>query len=91
MAKADLEELYPLVSEGDTVELVGQRNQETAQLFGNGENPAPDTTIQPAATLAATAVPAIREQVPAANANSTEKANAAGQALATVMVLAELL
>ena len=91
MARRDLEELYPLVSEGDTVELVGQRNQETAQLFGNGENPAPDTTIQPAATLTATAVPAIREQVPAANANSTEKANAAGQALATVMVLAELL
>jgi lipoprotein-anchoring transpeptidase ErfK/SrfK len=34
MAKADLEELYGLVEVGDTVELVGQRNEETAQLFG---------------------------------------------------------
>ena len=34
MAKADLEELYELVAVGDTVELVGQRNEETAQLFG---------------------------------------------------------
>lgn len=33
MAKADLEELYSLVSEGDTVELIGQRNEETAGLF----------------------------------------------------------
>jgi lipoprotein-anchoring transpeptidase ErfK/SrfK len=40
MAKADLEELYPLVAEGDTVELIGQRNEETAQLFGNSESPA---------------------------------------------------
>jgi hypothetical protein len=35
MAKADLEELFEMVQVGDTVELVGQRNQETAQLFGN--------------------------------------------------------
>jgi hypothetical protein len=39
MAKADLEELYPLVAKGDTVELIGERNEETAQLFGNGETP----------------------------------------------------
>ena len=43
MAKADLEEFYAMVAEGDTVELVGQRNEETAQLFGGGENPASDT------------------------------------------------
>ena len=36
MAQADLEELYPLVDVGDTVELVGQRNEETARLFGDG-------------------------------------------------------
>ena len=36
MAKADLEEFYGLVAVGDTVELVGQRNEETAQLFGDG-------------------------------------------------------
>lgn len=34
MAKADLEELYAQVEVGDTVELVGQRNEETARLFG---------------------------------------------------------
>lgn len=34
MAKADLEELYPLVEVGDSVELIGERNEETAQLFG---------------------------------------------------------
>ncbi len=33
MAKKDLEEMYAMVSVGDTVELVGQRNDETAQLF----------------------------------------------------------
>ena len=31
--KADLEEMYELVSVGDTVELIGQRNEETAQLL----------------------------------------------------------
>lgn len=46
MGKADLEELYTLVKAGDTVELIGARNEETAQLFG-----APATT--PAVTLAA--------------------------------------
>lgn len=40
MAKADLEEFYALVQVGDTVELVGERNEETAQLFGDGQNPA---------------------------------------------------
>jgi hypothetical protein len=39
MGKADLEEFYGLVQVGDTVELVGQRNEETAQLFGASENP----------------------------------------------------
>ena len=35
MAKADLEEFYELVAVGDTVELIGQRNEETAKLFGD--------------------------------------------------------
>jgi hypothetical protein len=56
MAKADLEEFYELVAEGDTVELVGQRNAETAQLFGGGDAPATGTTALPAQT--ATAAPA---------------------------------
>jgi hypothetical protein len=47
MAKADLEELYARVNVGDTVELVGQRNEETAQLFGDGKKPATATVEQP--------------------------------------------
>ena len=39
MANGDLEELYSLVSVGDTVELIGQRNNETATLFGNPQGP----------------------------------------------------
>lgn len=61
MARADLEELYPLVQVGDTVELISQRNEETAKLFGEGPMPA---TTQPA-LIAAVATPA------AASANTT--------------------
>ena len=50
MAKADLEEIYELVAVGDTVELVGQRNQETAQLFGDVIKSAPATAQQPTQT-----------------------------------------
>ncbi len=39
MAKADLEEFYEMVAAGDTVELLGERDEETAQLFGDGEKP----------------------------------------------------
>jgi lipoprotein-anchoring transpeptidase ErfK/SrfK len=34
MGKADVEELFSMVQVGDTVELIGARNEETAQLFG---------------------------------------------------------
>jgi hypothetical protein len=37
LAKPDLEELYAQVAVGDTVVLVGQRNEQTAALFGNGK------------------------------------------------------
>ena len=47
MAKADLEEMYEMVAVGDTVELVGERDEETAQVFGNGESPV--TAQQPTA------------------------------------------
>jgi lipoprotein-anchoring transpeptidase ErfK/SrfK len=40
MARKDLEEIYEMVSVGDTVELVGERNEEMAQLFGGGQKPA---------------------------------------------------
>jgi lipoprotein-anchoring transpeptidase ErfK/SrfK len=63
MAKPDLEELYAQVAVGDTVELIGTRNQETAQLFGNPAQPAVAATqlaktnapaTQPATDTAAT-------------------------------------
>lgn len=45
LGKADIEDLFSRVRVGDTVELVGTRNAETAQLFGDGPKP-------PAAQLA---------------------------------------
>ena len=57
MAKADLEEFYELVAVGDTVQLIGQRNDETAQLFGTDQTPASalhPAPVQAEATPAAT-------------------------------------
>jgi len=48
MGKADLEEFYALVSVGDQVEIVGQRNEETARLF----EPAAPVGIKPSEQLA---------------------------------------
>jgi len=67
MAKKDLEELYPMVQVGDTVELIGQRNEETAQLFGAGPLPAPGaqpatlTTVASAEQLPIAAPPAAQQ------------------------------
>jgi len=67
LSRADLEELYSLVSVGDTVELIGQRNEETAQLFGNSE--APTEPTQPS-LMAVTSM-----QAPGSDANSTTVLN----------------
>jgi lipoprotein-anchoring transpeptidase ErfK/SrfK len=53
MARKDLEEMYEMVRVGDTVELIGQRSEETAQLFGDRK---PATAEQP--VVMASAVPA---------------------------------
>jgi hypothetical protein len=53
MAKADLEEFYALVAVGDTVELVGERNEETALLFGGGQDLAAPQAAQPMQTAMA--------------------------------------
>jgi lipoprotein-anchoring transpeptidase ErfK/SrfK len=53
MAKPDLEELYALVKVGDTVELIGQRNEETAQLFDGAQPAAPVTATVVEPVLAA--------------------------------------
>jgi lipoprotein-anchoring transpeptidase ErfK/SrfK len=50
MAKIDLEEFFDLVAVGDTVELVGKRNEETAQLFSDVQKPAAVVTAQPIQT-----------------------------------------
>ena len=82
MSQADLEEFYELVAVGDAVELVGERNQETAQLFGDGQNPA----AQPVQTAqAAPAAGQIQAQAPVPEARNTQKANPAASAIATLV------
>ena len=59
MAKKDLEEMYEMVRVGDTVELVGERNEETAQVFGEQkpaavEQPVVLASAAPAATASET-------------------------------------
>jgi hypothetical protein len=46
MRRVDLEEFYNLVAVGDTVQLIGQRNEETASLFGSANSiAAPPPTV----------------------------------------------
>jgi hypothetical protein len=67
MAKADLEELYPEVEVGDTVELIGQRNQETREIFGGelpvvqGALPVANTAKAPSTAEAATVRPTLSQ------------------------------
>ena len=55
MAKKDLEEMYAMVSVGDTVELVGQRNEETAELFE--QKPVVAGAQEPVVTASVTPAP----------------------------------
>jgi lipoprotein-anchoring transpeptidase ErfK/SrfK len=54
MSKADLEELYAIVQVGDTVELIGERNEETAKVFAE---PQAEQPVVMAKNVAAAAVP----------------------------------
>ena len=81
MAKADLEELYPQVAVGDTVELIGARNQETAQLFGNAPQTATTTQL-------AKAAPAPSTHPTAETTSSASVLTKAGSALASGVVAA---
>lgn len=63
MAKKDLEELYPMVEVGDTVELIGQRNQETAQLFGDAPTPLPNAQPATQTVVAAAQLPIAARQL----------------------------
>jgi len=67
MGRGDLEELYAMVEVGDTVELIGQRNEETAQLFGGMANPA----NVPTAAKTEVAVAARTTQITAPPAHET--------------------
>lgn len=76
MAKPDLEEFYAQVHVGDTVVLVGQRNEETARLFGNGPmltTPAPQPVLTAQTTVSAT---------PAANSVAAVEATSATRMIA---------
>jgi hypothetical protein len=91
MSKADLEEFYDLVAVGDTVELMGERNEETAQLFGDGQNPAAPQTAQPVQTATATpdagplqSPPPSMEQAAAGDANSEVTAPPASSSNAVI-------
>lgn len=67
MGQKDLEELFAQVRSGDTVEIVGERNEETAAIFGA---PAVPGEAAPAAVMAK-AAPAEAEQSPAADVAAT--------------------
>jgi lipoprotein-anchoring transpeptidase ErfK/SrfK len=66
MRQRDLEELFAVVRSGDTVEIIGDRNEETAAIFGA---PAVPVTAGPAQTLTAATAPET-EPSPAAAATT---------------------
>jgi hypothetical protein len=91
MAKQDLQELYRMVAVGDTVELVRERNPETAQLFGDGQQPAapiqqPVLSAQAEAPAAAAPVTAVPATTRTATATVSEPAANAAE-LPTAMAL----
>jgi hypothetical protein len=95
MAKADLEEFFDLVAEGDTVELVGRRNEETAQLFGDGKAAPDAAAVQPVVTAksepAAGPLQAPAQtsaQAPASEANGSVPAAAQAQVQAAAQASA---
>lgn len=74
LAKTDLEELYREMHVGDTVVLIGQRNAQTARLFG-----------APQPMLAAPQQPLLTAQSqPAPAANQVAETDAASKALAVI-------
>jgi lipoprotein-anchoring transpeptidase ErfK/SrfK len=78
MGKADIEDLYSRVDVGDAVEIVGQRNDETARLFGAPQiAPAsqPAMVLAKANNAAPVATPAATTPAPAIEAASTAMAS----------------
>ena len=77
LAKADLEELYPQLHVGDTVVLIGQRNAQTARLFG-APQPVLAAAQQPVLTAQNQPVPA------AASVPTPDAASLAANAVAAI-------
>lgn len=84
MARADLEELFPIVGVGDTVELVAERNAETAQIFGESHQLVPAAAPQPLLTaqtvpelLVPTTSPVLTDPAAQTNALAIETMSAA--------------
>jgi hypothetical protein len=86
MAKADLEEFYEMVAVGDTVELIGEPNEETSKLFGNEQNPAAPAA-QPVLTAAAATNAA--PQVPTA-LSPVQETSATAKATPTLPMVEDL-
>jgi hypothetical protein len=89
MAKADLEDLYPQVQVGDTVELIGHRDEETALLFGDGPGNGMPSTPAAQPVLATDVAPsASAPATPDANARTEQNSTSMNQAeLATAAIL----
>jgi hypothetical protein len=64
LAKVDLEELFDAVRTGDQVEIIGKRNAETAELFGDAEQTTASAVIETAAVEQI--APASAQSMPAA-------------------------
>jgi hypothetical protein len=88
MAKADLEELYALVQVGDTVELIGERNEDTARLFGDGPKLGAPATVDPEEPVLAVEI-APDETAPAQTA-AVAPAKTESAAIAAAVVGADL-
>ncbi len=68
MGQKDIEELFAEMRSGDTVEIVGERNEETAAIFGAPMMPGAASAAQ---VVTAKAAPAESEQSPAADVAAT--------------------
>jgi lipoprotein-anchoring transpeptidase ErfK/SrfK len=90
MARADLEEFYELVAVGDPVELIGERNEETAQIFGGEQNPAVPAAAQPALTATATAQAAPALATAQGPVQETTNANITSPSISAVAALSAL-
>jgi lipoprotein-anchoring transpeptidase ErfK/SrfK len=80
MSQPDLEDLFTQVRSGDTVEILGTRNQETAALFGTPIVPA--TANMPSETVLAQAAPQPATQPDATSTAAVSAVTPAAVALA---------